>query len=740
MKYIHTSSFFFLKIVIFCASYSVACGQDSLKNSLPMYEIEPIEIKAIRVGDRSPFSTSNLQAKTIKDFNGVQDFTYLLNQTPSVVSTSDAGIGVGYTGLRIRGTDDSRINFTVNGIPINNAESQQTYFVNLPDLIGSTNSIQIQRGVGSSTNGSASFGASVNMSTLTQSDKPYAAFSTTAGSFKTLKNSILLGTGKLKSGFQFDVRLSKITSDGYIYRSESDLKSLQFLSGWSSKNEKTSIKFNLLTGKEKTGQSWDGVPEDSLKTNRRYNGLGLMRDGRYYSNQTDNYQQDYYQLFVNHQFKKYWDIHTALFLTRGRGYYDEYRMDEPFSDYHQSPYITPSGDTLITTDLTRQLWLDNYFFGATFSLNYKRNKTQATWGGSITKYNGKHYGFVTWADYGFAKDESWYHLTAFKNDYSIYGKIQQKIGSQFYLIGDLQYRHINYIMNGFRKNPQLNPHVVYNFFNPKIGLSYYMPSNHSVRSKLYAYFAVAQKEPNRDDFESAVSKLPKPEKLFDTEWGYEVKATQWNMAFNGFYMLYKDQLILTGKINDVGEYTRQNVPTSYRTGIEWNAEYRPISAISLDANATFSKSKIKDFHEYIDNYDAGNQLLNIYPKTQIAFSPDWIAYGSISYQPFMNKWENQQLFFQFSTKYVGRQYLDNTTHKDRSIGPYTLSNLNIRYQLSTRIVKNIALHMNLINIFNKKYVSNGYTFSYIYGGNLTTENYYFPQAGTQILFGLDVQF
>lgn len=742
MRYIHFFAVILFTQLLLCQHQVKA--QDTLTDSQlygDVIELIPIEIKGIRINDHSPFSVSNINEEVIEKYHGVQDFSYLLDQMPSVHVTSDAGTGVGYTSMRIRGTDDSRINFTINGIPVNNAESQQTYFVNIPDLLGSTNSIQIQRGVGSSTNGSAAFGASVNMSNLHQEDKASAQFQTVAGSYKTFKNSLRAGTGKLKGGFQFDLRLSKISSDGYIERSSSDLKSLQFLAGWTSKDNNTSLKFNLLTGKEKTGQAWNGVAQDSLTTNRRYNSLGIISDGKFYDNQTDNYQQDYYQLFANHRLSSTWDLQAALFLTRGRGYYDEYRAGEKFSTYNRPPYISPSlQDTLHTTDLTRQLWLDNYYYGATYSVHYKKNRTSWSLGGNLSRYDGKHYGFVTWADYGFENKDKWYHLTAFKNDFSIYTKWQQRIGNRLHLFGDLQYKYVRYQMSGFRRNPHLAPDEKYNFINPKAGLSYNFSHKNQSRSKLFASFATAQKEPNRDDFEASKHELPKHENLYDLELGYEYKSHVWNLSLNAYYMHYKNQLVLTGKINDVGESTRENVDKSFRTGIEWAASYQAHKKLNLQAHATFSKNIIKDFYEYIDDYDLGTQHVNHYKTTPIAFSPDWIASASALYEPFKGNWDGHNLSLAWTSKFLSRQYLDNTGQKSRSISPYSFTNLNLRYNIQTKVIKDIGLHVSLNNIFNKKYESSGYTFSYYWDQQLTTENYYFPQAGFNFLVGLQLKF
>lgn len=704
-------------------------------------ELIPIEIRAIRVNDKNPYAVSNVDSLMIRQSNGVQDIPYLLDQTPSVTVSSDAGAGVGYSSMRIRGTDASRINFTMNGVPINDAESQAAIFVDFPDILGSANSIQIQRGVGSSTNGSGAFGASVNMSNITQGDKPYASIHSAVGSFNTFKNSLKIGSGKLKGGFQFDMRLSHIKSDGYIKRAFSNLKSLQFIAGWTSKNEKSSLRFNLLMGREKTGQAWNGVAQDSLKTNRRFNSLGLMQDGTYYNDQTDNYGQDYYQLIYNQIINDYWSANITLFMTRGKGFYNEYKLGESFSDYNYQPFVTPSNDTLFSTNLTRQLWLDNYYYGTSFAVHYQKKNTQLDLGGNISLYDGKHYGFIKWADYGFPIDHNWYNLTSFKNDYSVYAKWQQQFGKGFYLFADLQYRHVDYKMNGFRKSISTRPSVQYDFLNPKIGLSYIHAHANAAKSKIYGSFAMANKEPNRDDFETASYEMPKHETLLDAELGYEYMAGKWGIGLNLYYMYYFNQLIQTGKINDVGAYARQNVPESFRTGAELQVRYQPVRMLTLNANATFSMNKITQFTEYIDDYDNGGQLEVVHKNSDIAFSPSIVAYANATVEPLINILSNQHFFIDINGKFISRQYLDNTSNKLRSINPYALANARLRYTIETKkFIKEVGVSLTLNNILNKKYESSGYTFSYLYGGETTTENFYFPQAGFNFIFGVQLNF
>jgi iron complex outermembrane receptor protein len=725
---------------LFSTIASFAQEADSTKKPIARQELIPVEIRGVRVNDKSPYAVSNLNEKDIRIQNLGQDIPYLLNQTPSVVINSDGGAGVGYTGMRIRGTDASRINFTINGIPVNDAESQAAIFVDFPDLLSSTNSIQIQRGVGSSTNGSGAFGASVNLSNLQQSKKAFAEVNNSFGSFNTWKHTVRAGTGLLKGGFQFDVRASKISSDGYIERSSADLKSLQFIAGWTSKDEKTALRFNLFTGKEKTGQAWNGVKEDSLTTNRRFNSLGLKANGTYYDDQTDNYQQDYYQLFFDHKFNEFWSLNAALFLTRGKGFYNEYRLGENLSDYGLPAFTTPAGDTFASTNLTRRLWLDNYYYGGIFSLVYQKNKTQFILGGGYNRYDAKHYGFVTWADYGVPDNYRWYNLTAHKGDFNIYAKLQQQIGENWYAFGDLQYRKVNYEINGFRKNLTLMPRADFNFFNPKAGISYITTHANNAESKAYASFAVANKEPNRDDFEASPAQQPKAESLYDGELGYQYRSTIWEAGANFYYMYYRNQLIPTGKINDVGTATRTNTPKSYRTGLELTAAVRPAAWLRLQANATISRNKIIDFEEYIDDYDSGEQILNKYEESNIAFAPGLIAGGTATIEPFAKLLKQQQFYVDIIGKYVGRQYLDNTQNESRSINPYGLCDLRLRYTVQTSFVKELGISLALNNVLNKKYEANGYTFSYKYDGVLTTENYYFPQAGFNFLLGVNIRF
>lgn len=702
--------------------------------------IQPIEVRSLRAGDNAPFAITEISKKDIEKGNNGQDVPYLLQYTPSAVVTSDAGSGVGYTGIRVRGTDGTRINVTLNGMPVNDAESQGTFFVNFTDIASTTGSIQLQRGVGTSTNGSGAFGATMSISNLQQYEKAGAELINSVGSFNTLRHTLHAGTGLINNQFQFDVRLSKITSDGYIDRSSSDMKSLQFIAGWTP-SDKTSFRFMVMTGKEKTQQAWNGVSQDSLETNRTFNELGVRADGTYYDDQTDNYQQDYYQLFADHQFSKGLTGHVGLFLTRGRGYYNEYRLGQSFSTYGLSDFITPSNDTFSTTDLIRQLWLDNYYYGGVFSLLYQKRNTQLTFGGGFNRYEGEHYGYVKWAQYNIPADYRWYLNDAQKNDANIYVKAQHTINKKLILFGDLQYRNVQYDINGFRDNPTLTPSVNYSFFNPKAGVTYLLRDNVLQKQKVYASIAVANKEPNRNDFEANTTALPKHEQLYDVEAGYEISEQKWNVSANYYYMSYKDQLVLTGQINDVGAYTRTNVPESYRMGIELQGAVIPARWLTIHANATISQNKIKSFTEYYDNYDDpnGNQVMIEHNNTDIAFSPNIIGAGGLTLRPFRKMGMGQKFEIDLLGKYVGKQYLDNTSNDAKSIDAYALGDVRIRYSIKAKPFKELGLNLMLNNIFDTKYESNGYTYSYRYGGDVSTVNYFYPQAGFNWLLGLTMK-
>lgn len=726
------------------------------------HSLAPVEVRSLRAGSLSPFTQTEISGKELEKNNLGQDLPWLLQHTPSAVSTSDAGAGIGYTGLRIRGTDGTRINVTLNGIPVNDAESHGTFFVNLPDLASSTGSVQIQRGVGTSTNGSGAFGATISISNMEQMPQAGVETFNSYGSFNTWKNTIKAGTGLLKNGMMFDIRLSRIVSDGFRDRSASDLQALQWIASWKLKNAGT-LRFMMMTGKERTGQAWNGVHQAQWDNNadekqRHYkHNLGYLYFSREdsinffqrnprkynyftYKNQTDNYNQQYYQLFYDQQIHTNWTLHLAGFLTRGKGYYEEYKPEESYEDYGLENYITPSAlDTLTHTDLIRQLWLDNYFFGSVFSLMYQSGNAKINFGGSVTRYNGKHYGFIKWADQGIPYDYQWYHLPAWKQDMNFYVKGEQLVHNKWLLFGDLQYRQVTHHIEGFRKNPSIQVHQSYSFFNPKAGLTWLIQANSHTQQKAYASFAIANKEPNRDDFEANPDDLPKPEQLYDLEAGYSWKHKHLRISATAYYMYYHNQLIMTGKINDVGAYTRTNVPESYRTGVELEAAIKFTSWLKGMGNISLSQNKIKGFTEYIDNWDSWEQDEVFHGTTDIAFSPSTVGSATITINPFPHSQTWKGLEVEVVGKHVGKQYLDNTGNKDRILQPYFVTDARIRYNFPLTPFREIGIIAAIQNLLDNRYVNNGYTYAYRLSGQTYTDNYYYPQAGINWMLGVSLK-
>ncbi|TDG37578.1 TonB-dependent receptor [Pedobacter changchengzhani] len=710
-----------------------------------------IVVSATRASANSASTYKNIDKETIQKNNFGQDLPFILDNTPGVVVTSDAGAGVGYTGIRIRGSDATRVNVTLNGIPYNDSESQGTFWVNMPDFASSVDNIQIQRGVGTSTNGAGAFGGSLNIQTTSGETEPYAELNNTYGSFNTWKNTVKVGTGLINDKFTFDARLSRIKSDGFIDRAASNLKSY-FLSG--AYHGKTDlIRINVFSGTEKTYQAWNGIPESRLNGDvagmNAYidrNGLNatdaanLLNSGSRtynsftYKDQTDNYSQDHYQLLYAKQFSDKFSFNGALHYTAGKGYYEEAKNAQKLANYGLQPVVIGT-TTISKTDLVRRRWLDNDFYGFTYAFNYKpATKLNLTLGGGYNEYKGAHFGQVIYAQYASNgnNDRHYYDNDGFKTDFNTFLKATYIPIEKLNIFADLQYRRIYYDVLGTEKNlNQLNIQDKLNFFNPKFGASYFL----NAQANLYASFSVANKEPGRDDYINVVAgTLPKSERLNNVEAGYRFKNEAISAGLNMYGMWYKDQLVVTGKINDVGEYFRQNVAKSYRAGVELDFAYQINKQFSLLTNAAFSKNKIKNFTEFIDDYDNGGQIVNNYSNTDISFSPNSVVSGELVYNPI------KALALGFQSKYVGKQYLDNTQSNDRRLKSYWVNNVRLAYDLKFNGVKNINIALLVNNVFNKKYESNGYTYGYFGGGALTTENFYFPQAGTNFMLNLNLKF
>lgn len=692
---------------------------------IPLF-LQPLEVKAIRAADRAPFTKTNLSKSAIEKTNLGTDIPFLLNQTPSVVINADAGNGVGYTGIRIRGTDATRINVTLNGIPYNDAESMGTFFVNLPDFSSSVNSIQIQRGAGTSSNGASSFGATLNMSTNEFNSKAYTEINNSVGSFNTIKNTLKFGTGLIGNHFTVDARLSRITSDGFIDRASSDLRSYYVSAAYL--NKKSSLRLNVFSGSEKTYQAWYGVAENLLKTDRTNNPAGTEKAGAPYENQTDNYTQTHYQLFYNTALNENWSFNTAFFYTRGKGYYEEYKADQRFSRYGL-PNAVIGGNTFTRTDLVRQRWLDNHFYGQIFSLQYKKEKQEFTLGGGWSTYDGVHFGTIPFIAIGSVPaNYRYYDLPALKKDANIYAKWQTNLTKQLSVFTDLQYRWVKHRMNGFSDNPTLNVNRSFGFFNPKAGIVY-----NAMGWQSYLSYAVARKEPNRDDFQAGVNSQPTYETLHDWELGIEKKTTKYSFGITGYYMKYNNQLVLTGEINDVGAYTRVNIPNSYRAGIEIQAGAKINQWLNLSGNTSFSRNKISSFTEYIDDYDNGGQVAIVHNNTDISFSPSMVSALTINFNP-LNNWEISLL-----NKWVSKQYLDNTQNENRKLNGFYTQDFRTIYTIKHKWIKEAQLIFQLNNLFDKKYEPNGYTFSYVAGGSVITENFYYPMAGRNFMMALNIK-
>ncbi len=701
-------------------------AQSLVNDSVAQKELIPIEIKSVRASSKAPFTKTNIKKEEIAKLNTGADLPFVLNATPNVVVQSDAGNGVGYTGLRIRGTDATRINFTLNGIPFNDAESQGTFFVNMPDFLSSVNSIQIQRGVGTSTNGVGSFGASVNMSTNELIQKATAEVNNSVGSFNTFKHTIKASSGLLNNHFTVDARLSKITSDGYIDRASSNLEAFYFSAAYFGK--KSSLRLNIFSGKEKTYQAWNGINEVALQTNRTFNASGTEKPGTPYSNETDNYNQTHYQLFYNTSLSSTLKLSFSNFLTTGVGYYENYKADERFSKYYL-PNVIIGGTTISRSDFIRQLWLDNNFYGQLASFVYQKNKSTITFGGGWSTYKGDHFGKLIWSkNGGLPIDYNFYNTPASKTEQHSFAKWEYAVSQKWQLFTDVQYRAVQYTMNGFRNNPTLNIQRNFGFLNPKIGVTY---TNNGWQS--FISYAIANKEPNRDDFEAGAIAQPLHEQLHNIEIGIEKRWQKTFIAANLYGMFYNNQLVNTGKINDVGAYTRVNVDKSYRLGIELQAAHNFNNKFNIQSNLSLSRNKINRFTEFFDNYDVGTQETVNHSNTDISLSPNIVGSFTLNYLPI------KTLECSFISKYVGKQFLDNTSNNARSLEAFYTQDLRVVFSPKVKSVSGVQIIAQVNNIFNAMYVPNGYTFSYIAGGAFNTENFYFPMAGTNFMLAVNVK-
>jgi iron complex outermembrane recepter protein len=681
---------------------------------------DELVVYATRANDKTPTTYTNVNQQSIQKQNFGQDMPFILNWTPSLVTTSDAGAGIGYTGVRIRGSDATRINVTINGIAYNDSESQGTFWVNLPDIASSTQSVQIQRGVGTSTNGAGSFGGSVNVQTISQQRDPYAEVTVGGGSFSSQRYTVKAGTGLIHNRWTFDGRASKIKSDGYVDRASSDLDSYYFSGGYY--GAKTMVKAIVFGGQEITYQSWNGIDQETIKTNRTFNSAGALyaQDGSvigYYDNEVDNYRQDHFQLHLTQKLNAYWNANFSLHYTYGRGYYENYKQSTAFADLGLDDVVI--GDSTITAgDFIIRKWLDNQFYGGTFSFNYERNKTALTIGGAYNQYaRAKHFGEIIWAQ--FASNSSirdhYYDGESQKNDFNMYVKWNYALGSRWNAFVDLQYRNVQYETSGTDDDLEVYDFSDdLNFFNPKAGVSYSLGLN----DVLYASYAVANREPNRSDYVDGDVK-PKPERLDNIEAGWRRSREGYSLELNYYLMNYTDQLVLTGKLDNVGNPVRANVGKSYRTGVEVSGLIRFFDALTWNANVSVSANRNKD---YVLDPESGKAR-----NTDIILSPSIIAGSQLAWNVFPG--------FQATllTKFVGKQYLDNSETESLTLDPYLVNDVRLSYTIRPKNIRAIDLSVLVNNVFDEKYESNGAT----YGDGVA---YYFPQAGINVLGMVTVKF
>jgi iron complex outermembrane receptor protein len=715
---------------------------------------DEVIVSATRAQEKTPMTFSVIDREDLEKQNFGQDIPFLLNQIPSSVSTSDAGAGIGYTYFRIRGSDATRVNVTINGIPLNDSESQGVFWVNLPDLTSSVENIQVQRGVGTSTNGPGAFGASINIQTNSYKEDPNAEFNTSFGSFNTGKHTLAVGSGLLNNHFTIDARLSKVYSDGYVDRATTDMSS--YFASFGYYGESTLLKLNLISGKEKTYQAWWGVPESRLENDLEgmnnhitNNGLNqdqadnLLNSGRTYNyytydDETDNYKQDHYQLLFAQEISSKVNFSGAFFHTHGEGYFEQFREDDSFSDYGLNDVIIGI-DTLTTTDLIRRRWLDNDLYG--FNYSFEANplsNLEVILGGGWSGYLGEHFGEIIWAEIaqGTSIRERFYDNTGEKDDFNTYLKASYNLNDRWFLYGDVQYRSVAYQVKGLDIDQRiLDIDQSESFFNPKLGLTYTIKSGENV----YVSYSIGNREPVRDDFiDAPAGRTPKPETLYNWEAGYKKVTSKGAFNVNFYYMDYKNQLVLTGELNDVGAGIRTNVESSHRMGLEVLYGMKLNHKFSFDLNASLSQNKIDEFEEvlydYGINWDEYNEVRNVYKDTEIAFSPSVIAGGSFSYFP------TSDFEITWLSKYVGKQYLDNTGNEDRTIDAFFVNDLRFLYSIKPDFMEEIGLSLLVNNIFNSLYESNGYTYGYIGGGVEIRENLFYPQAGTNFLASVSFSF
>jgi iron complex outermembrane receptor protein len=743
---------FFSFFLPFTLSFSLFFLDSWRTNAQDSVVLKAVVIQVTRTGEKSPVPHTNINADQIGRMYQAQDIPFLLSGVPSLVETSDAGAGVGYTGLRIRGSDPTRINVTINGIPLNDAESQGIYWVNLPDLAASAAEIQVQRGVGVSTNGAGAFGATINVDLSKVSAEPTAQLSGSIGSFNTRKQSLVANTGLINNKFAFGARISNIQSNGFIDRAAADLQSIHLTGAYISGRQ--SIQMHILDGHEKTYQAWYGLPAQyyDAGTKRTFNPAGTERADLPHPNEVDNYQQRHHLLHYKLALNPRLFLQVNGHYTRGKGYYEQYKAHESLADYNM-PNLIAGDSTLSVTNLIRRRWLDNHFYGITWALVRTAGKTLLTWGGGASRYNGQHYGEVIWATIATTPSgHRYYENNADKNDFNTFFKAETALNKRLSVLLDLQIRKVQYTFLGFNNTLEnVTQKADLLFFNPKAGLNY------AFHPKTNAYFfaGIGNREPNRDDYtQSTPDSRPKAERLLNLETGFKTGQSNWTANINLFGMYYQNQLVLDGRINDVGAYIRTNVPKSYRAGLETEASGKLLEKITVSGNIAISSNKVVDYMEYRDDWSDGSQLAINYHNKDLAFSPNVIARGEISYS-LLPVGQKNQLSVTMTGKYIGRQFLDNTSNSNTALPAFSFADLRVNYDLINVLGKKISLLVSVNNIFNAKYASNGWVYRFTspgydprpddpYTRQESGDTYhqagYFPQAGRNYMATVQVSF
>lgn len=731
----------FWMVAVIISSTTVYSQQKA--DSLKSVQLEDVVVSASRANKNAPIAYSNLNEAQIKKDNAAKNIPFVLQTLPSVVAYSEDGLGIGNTNFRIRGTDANRINVTLNGMPLNNPESQDVFWVNIPDLSNSLQSIQVQRGVGTASNGVASFGGSISLQTTGARAEAYGSASTAVGTYNSVISTIAAGTGIMKSGLSIDARYSRTTTDGYIRNGKVDHKSLY--ATVAHYTDKQLFRVVYINGIQHTGITWEGVSPEIMETDRTYNPTGKYKDDAgntlYYDNDTDNYYSNIAQAIYSRQLSDNLTINGNFSYTNGYGYYENYKTDRDFmSKFGLQPQVVKDV-TYESSDVVQRKMMSNNFYVGSMSLAYNREKISLSGGGMYSFYDGSHFGKLPWVKHNqnISPEYKWYENESKKRDANIFVKAEYRPIANLTLFGEAQNRYIDYRMEGLDDDMlDITKNYYYNFFNPKAGISYQINASNEV----YGSVGISNREPLREDMKEykKTNRTINPERLFDYEFGYRLATKTFSFDANLYYMDYKDQLVLTGKLSDVGYKLQENVPDSYRMGIELSAAYTPLKWLRLDANTTLSRNKIKDYTAYFTVYDANtwdavSQDSEFFKSTNISFSPNVISSAIVTVMPIEN------FSFSLTGKYIGKMYYDNTSNKDNQLDDYFVANFVTGYTFDTQRIGKIDLQLYVNNIFNKKYVANAWVDPYRFtDGSEIIYKGLFPQAPCNIMARVGVRF